>query len=398
MGKKHYSPKGFKTAGVHCGIKEARKLDLALIVSECDCTAAGTFTRNTFRSPSVDVSEHNVRTSPIRAIIANSGNANACTGENGLKNARLTTQLLATELGINQSKVFVCSTGIIGVPLNMHAIGKGVISGVKKLSSDNWEKPARAIMTTDTFPKISSTRFKVDGKTVNMIGIAKGAGMIHPNMATMLCFIATDCAIAKRAIGNALRIAVNRSFNCISVDGDTSTNDSVIALANGMAGNRKIITSGKALDMFSRHLEKICLDLAKMIPEDGEGATKLIEILVEGAKSDGEAKTAAMGIATSTLFKTAMFGNDPNWGRILAAIGNTDVAVNKEKSIVWIGKTVVFKHNAPAWFDAANLSGFLSKNKEIRIKVNLAAGKGTCTVWTCDLSDEYVRFNADYHT
>jgi len=367
-------------------------------VSECDCTAAGTFTRNTFRSPSVDVSEHNVRTSPIRAIIANSGNANACTGENGEKDVRFTTQLLAAELGIKQSKVLVCSTGIIGVPMNMRAIEKGIISGVKKLSSNNWEKAARAIMTTDTFLKISSTRFKIDGKTVNMIGIAKGAGMIHPNMATMLCFIATDCAIAKRPLGKALRIAVDRSFNCISVDGDTSTNDSVIALANGMAENQNIKTSGKAFDLFSRHLKKVCLDLAKRIPKDGEGATKLIEILVEGAKSDDEAKTAAMGIATSTLFKTAMFGNDPNWGRILAAIGNTDVAVNKEKSIVWIGKTVVFKHNAPSRFDAAKLSNFLSKNKEIWIKVNLAAGKSTCTVRTCDLTDEYVRFNANYHT
>lgn len=391
------APKGFKAAGVSCGIKRQKgRNDLALIVSETEAAAAGVFTTNVVKAPSVLCSQDYIQDGVARAVVANSGNANACNGERGMADVKRITGLVAKTAGAPERQILSASTGIIGHSLPMDKIEKGLAEAFTKLHDGDGSDVAQAIMTTDTFPKEIAITFEIEGAPVRMGGIAKGSGMIEPNMATMLAFITTDAAVTSAVLQELLRRAVAATFNAITVDGDTSTNDMCLILANGLAGNPPVRDAGSA---GARHLgdalHHVCLHLAKEIARDGEGATKMVEVVVKNAASP---EKAAKTIANSPLVKTALFGNDPNWGRILAAAGRSGVSFDPEKVEVTLAGTKVFAKGAPAAFDPAEVSSRM-KAKEIRIVVDFhMPGGASATVWTCDFSYDYVKINADYHT
>jgi len=399
------TPEGFWAAGVACGIKATGKKDLAVVFSEMPCVAAATFTTNKVKASHIFVSRENLRPQKamVKAIVANSGNANCCTGQRGIEDARRMCEIAASELSaqrqvnVQPHEVLVASTGVIGVPLPMEKVEQGIKSAVSKLSRDGGREAAEAIMTTDTKPKFAALRLELNGGVVHIGGIAKGAGMIAPNMATMLCFIGTDAKIGRKALQTALRYAVERSFNSITVDGDTSTNDTVFALANWLSGS-EIAEGTPEFEKFRDALTALCQRLAKMIAADGEGATKLIEIRVTGAMSESEAKAVAMTVANSALVKTALFGNDPNWGRIAAAVGRSPARVKQETLTIRIGEFECFRNGEPVAFDKNAAHEWLKSNSEISIGIDLGLGTASWTVWTCDLSEEYVRFNAEYTT
>lgn len=399
------TPEGFWAAGVACGIKVTGKKDLAVVFSEMPCVAAATFTTNKVKASHIFVSRENLRPQKamVKAIVANSGNANCCTGQRGIEDARRMCEITASELSaqrqvnVQPHEVLVASTGVIGVPLPMEKVEQGIKSAVSKLSRDGGREAAEAIMTTDTKPKFAALRLELNGGVVHIGGIAKGAGMIAPNMATMLCFIGTDAKIGRKALQTALRYAVERSFNSITVDGDTSTNDTVFALANWLSGS-EIAEGTPEFEKFRDALTALCQRLAKMIAADGEGATKLIEIRVTGAMSESEAKAVAMTVANSALVKTALFGNDPNWGRIAAAVGRSPARVKQETLTIRIGEFECFRNGEPVAFDKNAAHEWLKSNSEISIGIDLGLGTASWTVWTCDLSEEYVRFNAEYTT
>ena len=381
------SPKGFRAAGVHCGIKR-EKPDLALLVSDVPASVAGVFTTNKVKAAPVRYTQAAVARGRAQAIVVNSGNANACTGEPGLADATEMADLSAAALDLDPELVLVASTGVIGVPLPMEAIRAGIPRAALALGPDG-EAAAEAIRTTDRYPKTAAVRLEIGG-------MAKGAGMIHPNMATTLCFLTTDAALPPAVLRLALARAVADSFNSITVDGDTSTNDTVLLLANGRAGG-PTITNGSELKHFTAGLTAVASELAKMVVRDGEGATRLVAIEVSGAVSDVEAHQAAMTVANSLLVKTALHGGEPNWGRILAALGRSGVEMAEEKTDVLFGDLEVV-HGGLGVQGVWNAAAAALEEKEITVKIRLGIGSGAARVWTCDLSEEYVRINGSYTT
>lgn len=392
------APKGFTAAGMHSGIKKAKK-DLAIVYSQVPARAAGVFTTSKVQAAPVLVCKQQLkRSTAFHAIVINSGNANACTGERGLNDAWSMTESVARALNIGSEQVLVSSTGVIGQYLPMEKIGNGIARVVTTLSADGHQDAAEAIMTTDTFLKELAVRVNLDGVEVTLGGMAKGSGMIAPNMATMLAFITTDANVAPEVLSYALKRAADRSFNRITIDGDTSTNDMVLILANGMAGNVELNdpTSG-AYRAFYDALEYLLVRLSKMIVLDGEGATKFVEIEVQGAATEETAVRAARAIANSSLVKTAINGEDANWGRILAALGYSGIDFNPAEVEILFGDVPILRRNYVIDFSEEAAKRVLSR-KEITITVNLHQGMHVASFWTCDLSKEYVAINANYRT
>jgi glutamate N-acetyltransferase/amino-acid N-acetyltransferase len=389
------SPKGFRAGYARCGIKTAEgQPDVALIVSDVPASAAGVFTTNKFAAASVEWNRGILPAADLRAVVVNSGNANACTGDRGSKDTRTTAALVAQLLSCKPAQVAVASTGIIGHPLPMDRLSQGVRDAFAALSCEQAAARGaeRAIMTTDTRPKACAVRAGPGGKQFSIGGMAKGSGMIAPNMATLLAFLTTDAQVAPGLLPRILKRAADRTFNRITVDGDSSTNDTVLLLANGASGAK--VRPGSAARAFEDALIYVMGDLSKQIVRDGEGATKLIEVTVTGARSEAQAATAARAIANSLLVKCAIHGGDPNWGRILCAAGYSGVDLKPSKVKLQIGAVSVFKNGLPTEAHAASeVAG-----KEVSIRLDLGVGRGKATVWTCDLSKEYVAINAHYHT
>jgi glutamate N-acetyltransferase/amino-acid N-acetyltransferase len=401
---------GFDAAGLAAGIKKSGAADLALVASRIPCRAAGVFTQNAFPAAPVNYDRLLLDFNPeaVYAIVINAGCANACTGVEGDANARRTAELVALHLGAHEHSVFVMSTGVIGVQLPMAKIEAGVPKLVDELSSDGWPAAAKAIMTTDTRPKLSMHTTQVGDRQVRCTGIAKGAGMIHPNMATMLSAIVTDAFVSQPVLQAALVAASNVSFNRISIDGDTSTNDTVLLLANGLADNVEITdTSGELYEAFLGVLSEVCTELAQAVVRDGEGVTRFVTIRVRGAASDEEAHSAANTIATSPLVKTAFFGGDANWGRILAAVGRSGIQVDPARASLYIdggldastrlGELQLVAGGTPLPYSEEQATTIFAQ-PEIDVRVELDLGDGQATVWTSDLSYDYVRINGDYRT
>ena len=389
--------KGFTAAGVKAGIKKSGNLDVAVIYTKTQAVVAGTFTQNKVAAAPVYVSKEVVATGTAHAIVANAGCANACTGQQGLDDAHKMAQIAADELGVNADDVIVGSTGVIGVNLPMDKLEAGIKDAVANLSADGSGNAGRAIITTDTHSKSVTCEFELSGKTVRMGAIAKGSGMIRPNMATMLCYITTDIAIDQALLQKAVSGCVEKSFNMISVDGDMSTNDMVIVLANGEANNAKITEENADYQIFFEKLTMLCTELAKQIAADGEGASKFLTINVKGAKSFADAKTVGMAIANSPLVKTAFFGEDPNWGRVICAVGYSGADMVPEKTVVKFGGITIFANGTGATYDEKALAHVM-KQKDIVIDIELNMGQEDATVWSCDLSYEYVKINGEYHT
>lgn len=405
-----YTVPGFDAAGIAAGIKKSGAPDLTLIASRAPCRAAATFTTNKFPAAPVTYDQQVLNLNPegIHAVVINSGCANACTGVEGAANTKRTAEAVASALGASENSVLVMSTGVIGVQLPMEKLLAGAPKVAEALRPDGWEDAARAIMTTDTRPKLFTHTATIGGKSVRFTGISKGAGMIHPNMATMLSTIATDAHIAQPLLQQALSAAVGKSFNCISIDGDTSTNDTVILLANGFADNAEITSAGSAdYRAFVDALTTICIDLAQAVVRDGEGVTKFVTIQVNGAVSDAEAHAGANTVATSPLVKTAFFGSDANWGRILAAIGRAGIAVEPANCSLFVtgGATrgerlpelQLVAAGTPLRYQEADAAARFAQ-AELDVRVELGLGNGSATVWTCDLSHEYVSINGDYRS
>jgi glutamate N-acetyltransferase/amino-acid N-acetyltransferase len=384
------SPEGFFAGATSAGInKRARdKLDLGIIFSEAPCVATGVFTTNQIKAAPVVLSQQRLRQGKAGAVVVNSGCANACTGDSGLRDAAKMAKLAAEGIGILPEGVLVASTGVIGAPLPMKRI-TGAIDQVI-LSRDGGHELAKAIMTTDTFAKETAVKVRVGKSEFTIGGVAKGAGMIHPNLATLLCFLTTDAAVEKGFLKKALKKAVDVSFNMVSIDGDTSPNDMVLLLANGLAGSAQA-------DAFQQALEQVCIYLAKCITRDGEGATKLIEVTVDGAPTLTEAKLAARTVVSSPLVKAAVHGADPNWGRVMAAVGRSGVEVEEAKIDLYIGNIPMVKAGKPLPFNKRSVIQLL-KGKEVFIGLNLNLGSGSATAWGCDLSGEYVTINSRYMT
>ena len=390
-------PQGFKAAGVKAGIKKSGNLDVAVIYTEKEAAVAGTFTQNAVAAAPVFASKAVVKTGTAHAITANAGCANACTGEQGEKDAQAMQQITAEALGCKPSDVIVASTGVIGVNLPMDKMEKGIKQAVAELDENGSEKAGNAIITTDTYSKTCTAEVTLGGKQVRLGAIAKGSGMIQPNMATMLCFITTDANIESSLLQKALSEVVEVSFNMISIDGDMSTNDMAIVLANGAAGNDKITTEGEDYEAFKAALHEMCQGLAKRIAADGEGATKFLTVNVKGTKSFADAKTIAMSVAKSPLVKTAFFGEDPNWGRVICAVGYAGVPMDPQKTVVKFGDIPVYANGVGAEFDEEALRKVMAEH-DIVIDIDMGAGEEEATVWTCDFSYEYVKINGEYHT
>jgi glutamate N-acetyltransferase/amino-acid N-acetyltransferase len=395
---KKYIVPGFKAGAVMAGIKKAGRLDLSIIYSEVPAVSAAVFTRNKVKAAPVLLDQIVARKKYARGVVANSGNANACNGARGMEDALSMANLAAETIGVDTSDMFVASTGVIGNAMPMDRVLRGIKALPGALRADGFEDAAMGIMTTDTFRKVYGIRETIGGKEVTLVGIAKGSGMINPDMATMLCFVATDAAIEKNALKAALKDAVDGSFNCITVDGDTSTNDTVIALANGVAGNAQIRMGGPGYDKFNKNLEAVLLKLARMVVKDGEGATKLVEVEVKGAASADDAKKAAKAIANSPLVKTAIFASDANWGRIIAAAGYSGARMDPDKVEILFDSVRMVKGGVGLGRAAEAEATKVMKKPEYKITVNLGAGKGNARVFTTDLSFEYVKINAEYRS
>ena len=392
------SPKGFLAGGVFCGVKAygEEKMDLGLLYSEEPSAVAAVFTKNTITAPAILVSREHLRDRKAQALVVNSGIANVAVGEQGRKDAQTMTELAAQKLGLRPQDVLVASTGVIGVELPMARIKTGIDE--IQLSRDGGHDMARAILTTDTHTKEIAVSFDAGGGTQAVIGgIAKGAGMIHPDMATMLSFLTTDAAVEAVFLQQSLEEAADLTYNMISVDGDTSTSDTVALMANGMAGNQLIEAGGPGAQAFREALMQVADFLAKQIARDGEGATKLIEIQVEKARTREDARKAARIISTSILVKSAIHGNDPNWGRIIAVLGRTGVEIVESKIDLFINDMFLLNDGVPVPFYPDAVSRSLDQ-EEVTIKVVLNLGDASATAWTCDLSEEYVTFNSEYTT
>jgi len=390
--------RGIKASGIHCGIKSGSKKDLALIYSESLATAAGVFTNNLVSAAPIHICKENLLDHQARSIIINSGIANAATGEKGIDDARQMAYLTASALQIHTNSVLVSSTGKIGEYLPMEKIASGIQKAASSLSIDGGQNAAEAIMTTDTFPKQIAVRIKMAGTDVNLAGIAKGAGMIRPNMATMLAFLVTDAAVEANLLQDCLRNAVNQTFHRITVDGDTSTNDMVILMANGLSGIEAISSESKDANKFIDAVEFICQKLALMIVNDGEGATKLICIHVKGALSEKDAEKIAFRIAESPLVKTSLFGEGCNWGRVMAAAGSAGIFVDPKKIDIFYGSVQVVQKGTGFALKTEKVLKTYLKSRNINIDVDLHMGRKSAKVWTTDLTPDYVHINADYKT
>lgn len=390
------SVRGFRFSVKEAAIKRPRRKDLALIYSEAISTMAGLFTKNRVKAAPVKLDMKRIKSKKGQAIIVNSGNANACTGERGLKDAEAMAELVAKGLDLNRELVYVCSTGVIGTPMPMEKIKASIPALIDELGQHDIKDVASAIMTTDTFPKLVERDLKLGKATAKIAGICKGAGMIRPDMATMLCFILSDISIMPHALDAALRRAVDTSFNRITIDGDMSTNDTVLAMANGLAGNKIIEEDSRLYRVFESALSELTGELSKMIVRDGEGATKIVEITVKNARNDREAKKAAYSVANSLLVKTALYGNDANWGRIMASLGYSGITLREEDIDIYINGKKIVSNGLGTGMDKDPERIF--KDKEVKILINLRIGKGSATVLTCDLSEDYVKINAEYRT
>lgn len=395
------APKGFKAGSVHCGLKRSIKNhDIGIIFSEQPCKAAALFTTNQIVAAPIIYSKKIIQNGIVHAIVVNSGNANACTGEKGYKDAETMAQLTSKHLNIKSNEVIVASTGIIGHHLPMKKIKSGISKSFAHLGNQNTHSIniAKAIMTTDTVPKHIAVKTKIVGREVTIGAIAKGSGMISPKMATMFCFITTDASISLNTLKSCIKKSSEGSFNQITVDGHMSTSDMVAILANGTAQNRNITSSSKNdLALFQKALDYVTLHMAKAIIKDGEGATKFIEIEINEAKSTSDAKKIARTIADSPLVKTAINGEDPNWGRIISAAGYAGVPINESMIKLCINKIMIFRNGLPITPIPKRLHGEMKSN-ELKIQLYLGMGNKSSTLWTCDLSKEYIRINAEYHT
>jgi len=414
------SPKGFMAAGLHCGIKKSGKPDLGLLVCPTGAKAAAVFTTNKVTSAAVQISKEHIKSPQIYAVVANSGNANACTGKTGVRNAQKmcaeTARLLQIEnrkSKIENRSILVASTGIIGHQLPIDKITVGISKAAEKLSTSASAGLdfSRAIMTTDTKPKQAIRKFaiadhrlpienlgsQIANPVITIAGAVKGAGMIAPNMATTLCFITTDVAIRKPLLSRALKTAIDNSLNKLTIDGHQSTNDTVIILASGLAGNRPIVTQCPRYKKFTKVLMELCDDLAKQMALDAEGATRMFKVVIKGAANKADAAKAARAVADYDLLKCAIHGGDPNWGRIICAVGSVGVKLNPNKLSCRLGNITVFKNGTPKKFDVKKASKIISQT-EHTITVDLGSGKHSDFCYGCDLSAEYVRINAEYHT
>lgn len=389
--------KGFTAAGIKAGIKKSGNEDLAVIYTAKAAAVAGTFTKNAVAAAPVYVSKDVVKNKTAHAIVANAGCANACTGEQGMKDAKGMAAITAAQLGLKAEEVIVASTGVIGVNLPMDKVDAGIKKAISELSETGSVNAGSAIITTDTHSKTREMEFVLGGQTVRMGAIAKGSGMIQPNMATMLCFITTDAAIEQTLLQKALSTVVETSFNMISIDGDMSTNDMAVVLANGAAGNPLIAEENEDYTVFCTKLSELCQSLSQEIAADGEGATKFITIQVKSAPSFEDAKTVAMSVAKSPLVKTAFFGEDPNWGRVICAIGYAGVEMIPEKTKVAFGGVTVFENGMGVDSAVEKLHKVMEEH-DIVIDIDMGLGKAEATVWSCDLSYEYVKINGEYHT
>jgi glutamate N-acetyltransferase/amino-acid N-acetyltransferase len=394
MGKKGCP--GFQAAGVNCGLKENGRKDLGLIYSEVPSNVAGVFTQNRIQAAPVLLNRQRITRGVCRALIVNSGSANCCTGEQGMRDAVNMAGFAAAGVGVAEDEVLVSSTGVIGEPLPMEKIKIAVPALIDALHGEGIHDFAEAIMTTDTVPKVISRRGELDGKVFTVTGVAKGSGMIRPDMATMLCFVMTDIHASPVLLKEMLKAAVDLSLNRITVDGDTSTNDTVLLMANGRSGAE--VLNDAQREVFQPVLHDVLITLAKWLIKDGEGATKLVEIVVTGAGSDQDARRIADTVSNSNLFKTALFGEDANWGRVLAAVGRAGVAVDPEKMDVWFGPVLMVQDGMSCGKTAEAAATKILKKSEFDITIDLKSGRGHATVFTCDFSIDYVKINADYRS
>ena len=389
---------GVRAAGVHAGIKAADAKDVALIVTDVPAVAAGVFTKNSVTAAPVIVCREHLSDSRAQAVIVNSGNANACTGEVGMVNAQQMAAATAAQLGIDANLVLVSSTGVIGQQLPMDKIESGIQAAASALSTEGGSDAAEAIMTTDTHPKSVAVEVEAGGVPVRIGGIAKGSGMIAPNMATMLSYLTTDAKISAETLQTALTRVVDDTYNLLTVDTDRSTNDTVLILATGHAGNTEITTpDGEDYEVFCEGLLFVCTELVKMLARDGEGATKLVEVVVKRARNRDDAEKAARAVAESPLVKTAVFANDANWGRIMMAIGKSGTEFDPYQVDVWLADYQLVKNGMDAGYDEDKATALFAQDP-VRITIDLAAGDAEITMWTCDYSYDYIRINADYRT
>lgn len=391
------APEGFFATGVACGLKKDGKRDLAIVCSEDSAAVAGVFTTNKVKGHSLQLTIEHVKTGYANAIVINSGNANACVGERGYEDALKIATATSELLDCNPQDILVASTGVIGIPLNMDAIMPALDELVSNMDPDGGHDAAEAIMTTDTIPKEIAIELELQDTRAVIGGMAKGSGMIHPNMATMIGIITTDANISRKLLDKALRTVVKSTFNRVTVDGDTSVCDMVVIFANGMAENPGIITEGEDYEKFVKGLEYVCTYLARLIARDGEGATKLAEVVVEGAENQEDAYKAACAVAKSPLVKTMLFGNDVNWGRIITAVGYSGAEFDPAYVDIYIGDMLMCKAGCAVDFDEAEARKLLEKN-EVRLLIKLNKGVYSDRVWTCDFSYDYVKINASYRT
>jgi glutamate N-acetyltransferase/amino-acid N-acetyltransferase len=393
---KNITCKGFKAAGVASGLKKNGTKDLGLIFSEVPATVAGVFTKNLVQAAPVLLDRKRIKSGKCQAIIVNSGNANCCTGEKGMRDAIAMTRFAASQLKIPEDLVLVASTGVIGQGLDTKKVEAAMPELVRDVKPDGMASLAEAIMTTDTVPKVVTRQEAVEGKRYTVIGVAKGSGMIRPDMATMLCFVVSDIKISHDLLTEALLSATNKSFNRITVDGDTSTNDTILVLANGLSG--AAIESPAHKESFQIVLDEVLINLAKMVVKDGEGATKIVEIIIKGALTDKDATKIADTISHSNLVKTALFGEDANWGRILAAAGRAGVKVDPYKVDIFFDDVMIAKDGMWCGEKAEADAAKILKKNEFAISVDMNMGQGAASILTCDFSVEYVKINADYRS
>jgi glutamate N-acetyltransferase/amino-acid N-acetyltransferase len=389
--------RGYRYAGVHCGIRpDPDRLDLALVASDRPARAAGAFTQNRVCAAPVQVCRARLPAAGMRGIVICSGNANACTGTRGLDDARRMTEVAGTALGARAGQVLVCSTGVIGRHLPMDVIEPGIAKAARELADgpEALDRAARAILTTDTRTKVSTRSLNLSGAEVRLTGFAKGAAMIGPNLATMLAFVLTDATVPAEDLAALPAEAAARSFNCVSVEGHTSTNDTLIVLANGDGPELR----GPDREAFRTAAFSVCAELARAIAADAEGASHLVTIEVEGTRTDDEARAVAKAVADSALVKTAIFGADPNWGRIVSAAGYAGVAFAESQLSLWLDGTPLYRDGAPVPFDAGAVSAHMRSTRELTVRLAFTLGPGRCTFYTCDLTYDYVRLNAEYTT
>ena len=396
--KRNVKVPGFLFSGVSVGIKQVGKRDFGLIYSETPCSVAGLFTTNVVKAAPVRLDMERLKGGRAQAVVVNSGNANACTGNRGLKDARRIATRVAKELKIDEALVFLSSTGVIGVPLPVRKMEGAIPDLVRALSPEGWMETVEAIMTTDTFPKVETSSCRIEGRTVKLAGMIKGAGMIRPNLATMLSFLVTDANIEAALLQQMLREASEGSYQRITVDGETSTNDTVLLLANGRAAHRRLSRMDRDARIFQEMLSKLCEHLAKSLVKDGEGATKFIEIVVEGARDGEDARRAAYAVAHSPLVKTAFFGEDGNWGRILCALGHSGARIDPERIDVSFDRMAIVRNGTGVGGRREAAALRVLKKKSFTVTIDLHQGKGRFSLFTTDLSLDYVKINASYRS